>query len=295
MKRIHLIVNPVSGRGAGARAVPEIERLLTAHGVQATFSFTGNHGDALPLAAHAVKDGADIVAAVGGDGTINEVINGLRGSTAVLGIIPVGSGNDFVKVLGVPADLAAAVNLLVTGSVRRVDLGEVNGRLFANSLALGIDGAVAGTMNRARWLPPGLAYHFGVIFNVLFFRNVGVTWRSDSGEGHLRVNLASVMNGSTYGGSYQVAPPASIEDGLLDLVIVGDYGIPGRIMHLPKLKKGKHLGLSRVLHRRVAELEIRADRAIPVAVDGELIDVGLPGTSLRIRILPGALRVLAQG
>jgi YegS/Rv2252/BmrU family lipid kinase len=287
----HFILNPAAGRGKAGRLEPDLRKLLDAANVSYTIEQTSAPGQAVELASNAALDDTILVSA-GGDGTLNEILNGISSGKSVLGIIPIGSGNDFAAALGIPDDLEKAVRILIQGRPRKVDVAEVNGRWFTNSVAIGIDGAVARSMNKAAFLPPSLAYHYGVMANLFRFRNGLIRWKSSAGSGEMRVNLASVLNGPTYGGGYRIAPMASIDDGLLDVVVVGDYGIIGRMMHLPKVKSGKHLKLAKVHAIRCSEIDISNTELMPMAIDGELVTD--PADIIHVKVIPGGLSVISE-
>lgn len=291
MRKFHFIVNPEAGRGKAGRSVPLIKDWLSGKSLSSSVTLTTCPGEAEALAREIASEQLTIVA-VGGDGSINEVVNGIRGSGCTLGILPLGSGNDLIKNLSIPSTLSASLETLVTGTTLNIDLGEINGRLFTNSIAMGLDGAVAETMNRASVLPSALAYHYGVLKNVFFFRNKTIRWKTGDQSAEHKVNLASVMNGHTYGGSYNVAPQALINDGFLDLVVVGDYKILGRILHLPKLKSGSHLSLKKVTSLKFKKLTLECDQYIPVAIDGDLVKQNNSPIEYTIRVVPGGLKVI---
>jgi diacylglycerol kinase (ATP) len=290
--KLHFVVNPAAGRNRGTKIMPIIQQAMESRGESFGLSVTSGPGEASKLAALAARE-ADVIVAVGGDGTINEVVNGIRGRDVTLGILPVGSGNDFVKMLSIPINVAEAIQLLFNGRERKVDLGVVNDRLFVNSLGIGIDAAVARTMNRCRWLPGKAAYHYGVFTNLFFYHCRTIRWSADDEEGEMKSLLAAVMNGTTYGGGFHVAPKARCDDGLLDMVIAGRYGVVGRARYLPVFKKGKHLSLPKVVWRRARKVKIMSDSILPIQVDGELLSTAGGGTEVEIEVIEGGLKVIA--
>ncbi len=255
-------------------------------------SVTSGPGEAVKLAALAAKE-ADVVVAVGGDGTVNEVVNGIYGRGATLGIIPVGSGNDFIKMLPIPTDAGQALGLMFEGAEHEVDLGIINDRLFVNSVGIGIDAAVARTMNQTGWLPGKAAYHYGVLTNLFFYRCKTIRWSADGEAGETKSLLAAVMNGTTYGGDFNVAPKARCDDGLLDLIIAGRFGLFGRARCLPAFKKGKHLALPKVTWRRSKKIRIASEAVLPIQTDGELLSTYGAGTEVEIEVIAGGLKVIA--
>jgi diacylglycerol kinase family enzyme len=174
-----------------------------------------------------------------------------------------------------------------------VDLGIINDRMFVNSVGVGIDAAVARTMNRATWLPGQLAYYYGIMTNLFFYRCREIRWNADGREGATRSLLAAAMNGTTYGGNFHVAPKAECDDGLLDMIIAGRYGPLGRARYLPVFKKGRHLGLPKVTWGRVSKLRIESDHPLPIHVDGELLPDSSGGMEAEIEVVPGGLRIIA--
>ena len=241
-RNFHFILNPTADRGHAAKAETKIREVMKKAGGGFAVSVTSGPKEAEKIAAEVAND-ADVVVAVGGDGTIHEVVNGLRRAKTTLGVIPVGSGNDFVKMLDIPTDLDGALRVLMHGTPRKVDLGIVNDRLFVNTIGIGLDAAVARTMNRTRRLRGKTAYRYGILANILFYRNKQIRWSADRENGEVKSILAAVANGTTYGGNFRVAPKALCDDGLLDLVIGGDFGLLKRVQVLPKFKKGRHLDL----------------------------------------------------
>lgn len=291
MSKLHLIVNPVAGKGRARNWIEENEGLLREKTEKLWISYSSKPGDATSLAKNQHEE-AELVAAVGGDGTINEVVNGMDRPRQTLVVIPAGSGNDLVKSLGISDDPDEAAPLIWQGSPKRIDCGRISGRLFVNSLAMGIDGAVARFMNSHRWLPTRLAYHAAVLVNLFSYSNRSFAWKADGVDGAARVNMLAVMNGHTYGGGYRIAPAARVDDGKLDFVVVGDYGILGRMRHLPKVKTGAHLDLARVEHKLISELNVVCHQMPPVAMDGELIELKAGTCELMIDSLPGELAVM---
>ena len=292
MKRFHFIVNPAAGRGRGERLLPGLREKMAQSDCDCVLSVTAGPGEATKLAALAGRE-ADVVVAVGGDGTINEIVNGLRESSAALGVLPIGSGNDFVKMVAIPADFDKAWDILFSGTESRIDLGRANDRLYVNSIGIGLDAAVARTMNRALWLRGKFAYYYGVLANIFFYRNKHIRWNADDSGGENRAVLAAVMNGTTYGGNFRVAPEARCDDGLLDLVIGGNYGVLGRLAVLPKFKRGRHLNFKKVTFIQARSVTIESSDPLPIQIDGEQLPESSVGTEVKIEVIPGGLRVIS--
>jgi diacylglycerol kinase (ATP) len=233
--------------------------------------------------------GADRVVVCGGDGTVQEAARALAGSTTALGIVPCGRGNDFARVLGIPADWTAAADVVAGGHVRRVDLGRVEGRHFVTVAALGFDAEAAAFAHRSRLgLPGPLGYVWAVGRTLLRYESPEVTLRGDFGEHRGAILLAATGNTSTYGGGMRIAPGALPDDGLLDVCVV--QALPRRtiLRAFPRLFAGTHIELPYVTTLRTTRLSITASRPLAIFADGEPIGT----TPAEITVDPLALGVL---
>ena len=290
-KECLVILNPAANRGEAGKREGEIRRLLRGAGLAFELKRTEAPGHATELAREAVQAGVPLVVAAGGDGTVNEVAQALVGTEVALGILPIGSGNDYVRALGVPRGLEAAARRLLTAEPRWVDVGQVQeGRYFLNSLGMGIDGQIAWDYRRMRFLKGEVGYLIATLLEILRFRSFSVEVEADGWTFTGRLLTTAVMNGPYAGGGFYLAPQARPEDGQLDLVSIGDYPRLVRFSVLPKTRDGSYLKLARVQLRRVREVRIQADRPLPVHMDGELLPQ--PVSHLSVRLLPRALKVI---
>lgn len=291
--RAALIVNPKAGRGAGRRLGPQIERLLCAGGLECTTYISGAPGEVTAYAAKACHAGWDTIVVVGGDGSVNEAVNGIMeaGRPARLGVVPVGTGNDFVEAAGIPSDWRAACERVRAGRVREVDVGVCNGHYFANGIGAGFDAEVARDARRITWLR-GDAVYYAALLRTLArgVRGPRVTIEDDAGVVVEAVTLVEVANGPWCGGAFHIAPGASIDDGLLDVVIARAVSRAGVLRFAPRVVAGTHLGLPIVQHRRTRRVAITCDEGLCVHADGEIIDDD--AYRLEIELLPRALGVL---
>lgn len=289
----HLVINPAAGRGAARRIKDRVARAFQEEGwtVEAVDTTEPGHGSA--LAAAFSRAGAERVIAVGGDGIVHEVANGLlsAGGVAALGVVPAGSGNDFAKLLGVYRHSPErAVRRLVGATVRRFDAGRVAGEYFVNSLGFGFGPEVV----RIRDGMPGLKGFLSYLVPVLkaFAGFVPPVLDIRAGDWNQRgpVMMVEVCNGTTAGGSYRFAPDADPADGLLDVCIIQGVRLPRFLWALPKVMKGTH-GTMREVHLvRAREITIRGDQPLVMHLDGEL---RAPGTrECTISLEPGRLPVL---
>ncbi len=287
----HVILNPAAGRGEAGERERELRETLRHVGLRPMVQRTLKPGHGTELARAAARAGASFVVAAGGDGTINEVAQGLVGSDVPLGILPLGSGNDYVRVLGIPASLHGATAVLTRARTRKVDIGSVGDRYYLNSLGMGIDGQIAWDYKRHWWLKGEPGYYIAAVYQMLRFRAFYAEVEAE-GWTHRGHQLAiSVMNGPYAGGGFHLAPGAAIDDGQLDVTLAGDYSRPMRLWVLPKTRDGSYLQRPRMRRELARKLTIRADRAVPVHMDGEVLP--RPMRELSITLTPMGLTVIA--
>jgi len=288
-----LIINPVAGRGAGRTLAEAIVERLSAHGVAAEPHFTQRRGHAEALVADAAATHPTVIVA-GGDGTLCEAVNGAMRAEQrpAIGIVPLGTGNDFAKMLGLDHDWREACRRVADGRTRRVDVGRCNGRYFANGVGIGFDAQVAAEAARVRYLR-GYAVYFLALARTLALRYATPHVRidHDGGSLHHTVTLVAAANGRWYGGAFRIAPDAEIDDGLLELVVARGLGRLGILRLVPRVLRGTHVRDPAVEVVRTRHAAIASDVPLPVHLDGE----ALPGEalSLEIDVLAGALSVIA--
>ncbi len=310
MSTIKVILNPVSGRGAGQQTAEVIRHALTE--AQATFDIvqTTEQLSAVAQAAQAVREGWNIVAAVGGDGTANEVLNGIVEASlgtaawevgepagAALGLIPIGTGNDFAWCMGVPiGDVAAACRVLAAGQTRVVDVGRVedelgNVRYFGNNFGAGFDSATTVESYKLRYLRGPLVFLVAVLRTIfLYYKAPLVTVRYDGKETELPLLMVSVANGRRTGGMFLIAPQAVQDDGLLDVTLARQVSQLGIFRLIPYFIKGTHATQPTVTVDRTARIVIASQQGLPVHVDGEIMRTD--AHRLEVSALPRRLRVV---
>jgi len=299
-RTLDIILNPISGGGAGRRARPEISRALDARGVQYHIHETEGPGDARERARALSRPGAVIVAA-GGDGTIHEVANGLldAGGLATLGLIPVGTGNDFVKVVPGTRKREHAYETLASGTQRRFDAGLVrwDGGVehFINGMGTGIDVEVVRQMKRLPQLPGPIKYLMGLFRALVHYRPVQLDASFNGSAFEKRVMIIALGNGVCQGGGFYLAPDAVADDGLLDLTVVDELNLVEIAQVLPRILKGTQRGHRKVDMRTGRRLEIRSTDGRPLFfhLDGELREPA-GATELTVEVIPAALPVLAR-
>ena len=299
--RLLLIVNPRSANGSTGRRWPKLERRLRESAPPFDAVLTRTAGDAVRLAAEGA-DRYDVVVAVGGDGTVSEVANGIlsAGAEAALGVIPRGTGSDFVRTLGIPAGARAAASLLASGARRRIDVGRATfsgsrgnpaSRWFLNAAEVGAGAMVADAMNRAsRRLPGPPAFWWAILTTLLRYRPSLVSVATDGSPPlKLRLSNAWIANGRYSGGGIQSAPRAAVDDGLLDVVAVAHGPVWRRVLGLLKLRSGAFVEMPEVQYRQAARVEVTAKPPLPVEVDGDAVGT----TPATFEVVPGRLTVVA--
>lgn len=274
LDRIVAIVNPVAGKGKCARLWPEIERYLRELGLSFDVRFTEQKGDATRLAAEAAAQGATGLLAVGGDGTLHEVVNGNLERQVAIGVVPAGSGNDFIRSFGLkPDDWRSACQIIARGQVQPLDLGQINGRHFINVAGVGFDAAVANCANvwaKDRF-PGSLAYIAALLKTIVEFKPTEVTVELDDQTFCAQGWLVAVANAQYFGGGMWVAPKAMIDDGLFDICILGELSKPGLLKAFPSVFTGKHLQHPAIHYYRSRTVKVSTRDPLLVQADGELI------------------------
>lgn len=305
LKRNCVIVNPVAGKGAAKKLLPEIEALLESLGVDYDLEVTAYPGHAIQLAEEAGSNRYDTVVAVGGDGTANEVINGLMKAannsrlSANLAVLPVGRGNDFSFGMGVPQDLEAACKLLMDGKTRKIDIGFVKGgdfpegRYFGNGVGIGFDTVVGFEAAKLPSFISGIpAYLIAALKTIfLFFNAPTIQLDIDGDLLEQPCLLVSLMNGRRMGGSFMFAPDSASDDGLLNLCIAGQVTRWQVLGLFPKVMAGTQATHPAIKMPIGTHIKIKAiTGTLPVHADGETICVA--GDRLDVEVLRERLNLV---
>jgi YegS/Rv2252/BmrU family lipid kinase len=299
-----LIVNPASANGATGRNLESIARQVRASLGEFETLLTRAVGDGAALARQAVEAGRGLVVAVGGDGTASEVVDGLLsgGYLGEFGFIPRGSGGDFRRSLGIPADVPGAARQLVASDRRQVDLGRIQFagldgrpgvRHFCNVASCGITAVVARNVNAGiKVLGGPIAFKLASARALLGWRDQSVRWRVDGGPWtEDQVTALSVCNGRYFGGGIMVAPGAQFDDGLFDVTIWKGYNVVDFVVQQPKLYDGRHLQLPKTRVLRGHDIEVEPLHGAPVLLE---VDGEQPGMlPARFTVLPRALTLRA--
>ena len=296
-----VIVNPAAGANSTQRKWPRISRLLRHVGLAFDFEYTEGIGHAIELARAATSDGYQYLVAVGGDGTVNEVANGILHSTdsgnVILGIVSTGTGSDFVRSVGIPRDYTSACSCLTSQRRLVIDVGIVEfkskgqtlQRFFVNAAGVGFDATVVeATEKLPKYFGGTIPYLVGLIMTLFSYKNKSVVLNVDNEAESGRVLNVAVANGGYLGGGMHIAPEAELDDSLLDVVIVGDIGKFELLKALPMVYKGTHINHPKVRMKKARRITVESPERMLVYADGELLGEG-PAS---FWLMPSALSVV---
>jgi len=297
------VVNPAARHGRGIRWMPTVLGPLSAAGAGVRVEQSSSLGHAATLAAEAAGKGETVVA-VGGDGTVGAMAGAVSAAGGVLGIIPAGRGNDFARMLGIPAEPARAAAVLLRGGHRTVDLigvaaGDGPEQVVAGSVYLGIPSDGAQIAAASRMPPTGLGYQVAGLRALLAWQPTAFTVDVESAEpgAGFTGSCVVVANSAYFANGMRAAPGADVGDGLLDVITVRECSKLSLIKVMLLASRGKHTRLDQVGVVQAAGVTVSADRDLSAGADGEPLPCASPlatGTPLRIRALPGALRVAGR-
>ncbi len=284
------IVNPEAGKGKGSRYIEEIKDLFKSRNDEYIIEITEFPGHATHIAKRYSEVRDLIIYSVGGDGTLNEVLNGIDVNSNSLGIIPAGSGNDFFRSISGISEkniLARTIN----GKEQYFDLGTVNDIFFLNVASVGIDAEVVQNSEKFKKIPfiPGLfAYIMGIFFTVFKFRSSNLKINIDGNEFLRRTLLLAVANGKYYGGGMKLAPRADLQDGYFDIYHVDNLSPLKILLLFPKLIKGTHENLKEVSYFKGKNVRILSDNDISLNIDGEILKT----SKINFEIIPKAVKII---
>lgn len=297
---IRVILNPIAGGGRAGRMAAAIDRELAARGLHADVVLTRARGHATELAAQAAVDHGLVVAA-GGDGTIHEVANGLLAvdeprRNAGLAVLPIGTGNDFAKLLG-GHRLEHAFDSILRGATRKVDAGLVRwgnqAEYFINGMGTGIDVEVVRQIAGLPRLRGVAGYLLGVLRALRVFEPMRARIRVDGRQIDRRVMIVAVGNGVSQGGGFFMTPHARPDDGRLDLCVIEEMSLPRVLLTLPRLMRGRHVNLPTVAMHQFSRLDVETDEPLFFQLDGELREPA-DVHAMTVEVRPGALRVAGR-
>ena len=271
------IVNPESAKGNAMKIIGNIEKVCKQEHIEYEVCYTLAQGDATRLA-QSYKDDENIIYAVGGDGTLSEVLNGVIGTKNKIGIIPAGSGNDFYR----------TVKELGKTEIES-DVGVVNGKYFLNIACVGIDAEVANNvpLMKKKNIKVKNLYTASILYTFTHFKFKQIHFKSQEKDEKGNFTILSICNGRYYGGGYNISPKASLEDNYFDVYYINKLRLPSIINLLLKLKKGKLEQDKRTNHFKTNNITVTSEEPIRFNVDGETIE----NTKFEIKIIPKAIKI----
>lgn len=280
---VRLIVNPISGRGRGARIAEQVSRTLQGHGVAHELRYSHSPADPTELAREAVRNRYSLVVSVGGDGLVNQVANELVGSDTALGIIPVGVGNDFARGLGIPLNIDRACAALARGQLRRVDVAQANERYFFSVAVMGFAAQVNRRANQLQRFRVNALYTVLTVASVFLETPVAFTVHYDGQTRRCFSWLIAVANTWSCARGMALVPAARPDDGLLDACLVNGMGKWELLYVFPRVFHGRHIYHTGIETLRGREITISADSPCEIYADGE-----------RLGLLPAVLKAVPQ-
>ncbi|NLM27104.1 MAG: diacylglycerol kinase family lipid kinase [Clostridiaceae bacterium] len=287
------IVNPAAGKGKTLRMVPEIENLMKKFSLPYRIEITQAPGHASEIAGHYIKTNDSIrIYSVGGDGTMNEILQPMVGTNASLGVIPAGTGNDFIKSFSMKKDPFKLLPLIVHSDPIPVDVCRFNNRYFLNIASIGFDAdvvAMTGYLKKLPLIKGKVAYIGGILLAVIGLKKIEADFVVDGSEMHTKTMLLSAFaNGRYYGGGMMPAPNAVPDDGLIDFCIINDVNRLKLLRFFPRLIKGTHTDMKEVSIKRCRSIEMKSSKPVHVNMDGELFRF----SEAKIEILEKSLKFI---
>lgn len=306
-KKHVFVVNPCSGNGSTGREWPRIQEEARSRLGSFTTHMTTKPGDATRITRMSLNEGAELIVCVGGDGTLNEVVNGFMDEhgpirkDAVLGFVPNGTGCDFVRTAPIPAKIEQSLNTIKEGYTRNIDLGRLqfhdhqgrlNVRYFHNIASFGLGGEVVDRVNRnSKAFGPFISFIWSTLVSIFLYGKKKVRLKVDNSyDGEAVIWNIAVANGQYHGGGMWVAPDAVIDDGLLHITVIGDLNLAEVFWYLPKLYNGKIRNIKNVSIMTGKVIEAYSEQRVQLDVDGEQ-----PGClPVVINIMPSVLRIISK-
>lgn len=290
--RYLLIVNPAGGSGKTMKALPEIESLLAERNVDYEFHFTREPYHATDIV-RARGDKFDVIVSVGGDGTINEIINGLPDINKPLGIIPIGTGNDFARSCCIPYDnIHEAINILLNHDSRHVDLGVANDYRFINVMGLGFEGRSSEIGRALTMLKGPVKYLVAIGYTLFAYKRIPVKITIGDQVIEEKTFLISIGNGWNVGGGLQLTPRAKLDDGMFDICYVKNISRYRIVSNFTRLYNGTIDELDEIEMYRGKHITIESDVQLPLHLDGEVLNGDR--SNINITILPKAQEIIGN-
>ena len=285
-----LLVNPSSAGGKTLKLLPRVEAALDARRAVFRVERTRSLDHGVELALRAIELG-EIPVVVSGDGLLGAVGGAMAGSDTPLGLIPGGRGNDLARALGIPKEPEAAVDVVLAGQSRTIDVGEANGKRFLGIASVGFDSECNRLANETHFIRGNWVYAYSMMRTLIGWKPARFTIADGGERKRITGYFVAVANNSVYGGGMYIAPEAELDDGKFDVVSIGEGGKLRFLWGLKDVLKGNHLGKDEVSVFRASRLDIDASRPFPVYADGDHL-TDLP---VSLRILPRCLSIFVPG
>ncbi|HEY5585625.1 MAG TPA: diacylglycerol kinase family protein [Ruminiclostridium sp.] len=290
MKHI-FIINPTAGKGKSLELIPFIEECFKDKVEELAIRVTEYPGHATEIAKEYSVSGKCRIYSIGGDGTVNEVVNGIAGTEATLGVIPTGSGNDFIRSFQSEFDIKDMIVNTINGEERSIDLARVNDKYFINISSIGFDANVGFNADKFKKVPGvsgSMAYLISIIYTVFKKKICNVNIDIDDKKMKVKVLLVAIANGRYYGGGFIPTPDAKLDDGLLDICLVSEMSRFQIINLFPKYKKGLHTHLKQVSLFKCKRINIESEEDLCLNIDGEIVTA----QNINFEILENAIKVI---
>ena len=288
---IKLIINPNAAKGSAFKKSKSVIAEFKKRNVDFDYELTNAPREAVRIAREASENFEKIVA-VGGDGTVNEVGEGVVGSDSIFCVIPLGSGNDFANELKIPSKINSAVDLLLNGSVRIIDVIKVNDRVSLNTAGVGFNGLVSENVGQIKYLRGLSVYIWGVVKSALRYEAIPLKIVINDRIIEEKIFMVSICNSKSEGGGFIVAPDAINNDGLFDVTFIREIGYLKLLLNISGALNGKLNKLDEVETIRSDKITIESEFPMPLHVDGEVVSMN--SKFVEASILKGALRVIGN-
>jgi diacylglycerol kinase (ATP) len=292
-KKWAFIINPVAGNGYSMTLVPRLKEMIAKHNIDAEIVFTEMNGHATELSEKFMSRGYTYIIGIGGDGTFNEIARPLVNHTEVItGLIPAGTGNDFIQILGFPNRFSDNDwEIFFSSQVKKMDVGTCNGKIFLNGMGLGFDAEVAAE----NYTEPGQVkrggahkYIWHIVKTLLFFREKKMIVNDKEGSHETDCFINTIAIGRRFAGSFFLTPKAIANDGLLDVCMIKRLSLLQRFSILLKVPKGTHINDQKVNYYQTPEIDLEFQEKVPFHVDGELSFA----KKFKVVLLPEALNTI---
>ncbi len=290
MKHI-FIINPMAGKGKATELIPVIEDYFKDKADEYRIQVTDYPGHATEIAREYSSIEECRIYSVGGDGTVNEVVNGIAGTQSSLGVIPAGSGNDFIRSITTTYNINDILVNTINGEVKNIDLAKANNKYFINISSIGFDADVvvnADKFKKVSGITGSMAYVISIIYTVIQKRISKIKIHIDDSEMELKLLLAAIANGKFYGGGMLAAPEAKIDDGLFDICLISEASRFQILSLFPKYIRGEHGQLKEVQFLRGKKIKIESSEDLRLNIDGEIF----PSFNIEFEIIEKGIKVI---